>query len=418
MNTCFSRPVCEYREVCTGDPGVGCRDHVKGGNMIKKRHLALLCAVIVIGLLIPPVMAVEAAPGEHLYCPLNYAQEHPDIDGNVIVWEDDRNGDRDIYLGEVSKFRADPARGTLHAYTGNQITDDPASQEKPSISGNHIVWQDDRNGDWDIYLYDRSKEEEPTLLTKDIPGKHWMPIVRGNHAAWYHNNKGKTNVILYDIAAGKVKATIDCDAMTTIRGGSTEFKPALSDTYVAWVESGTERVRYYQIANGDMGYASTASSAQSWPSLHGSVIAWEDYRNGNADIYTTDLANPSGKEQKITSSTSGQVSPSISGNLIAWEDERDGLRSIYMYATREMPVFVPGSADDEQLYPVASGNTIVWQRGRGEHSNIYIFVHDPSGTVEPALESIEVTPSSIAVEIGETEKFTATALDQDGKPMT
>ncbi|NMA88518.1 MAG: hypothetical protein GX965_05070, partial [Methanoculleus bourgensis] len=113
--------------------------------MTKKRHLALLCAVVIIGLLIPPVIAVEAAPGEDLYSPLNGAQERPDIDGNMIVWEDNRNGNKDIYFGTVDKFRADSGRGTQHAsYTGEQITDNPASQEKPSISGDYIVWQDNR----------------------------------------------------------------------------------------------------------------------------------------------------------------------------------------------------------------------------------------------------------------------------------
>jgi len=68
----------------------------------------------------------------------------------MIVWEDDRNGNKDIYFGKVDEFRE------LSAYTGKQITTNPASQEKPSISGDYIVWQDYRNGNWDIYLYKRS----------------------------------------------------------------------------------------------------------------------------------------------------------------------------------------------------------------------------------------------------------------------
>lgn len=182
-------------------------------------------------------MAVETAPGEDLYCRFDKAQERPDIDGDIIVWEDGRNGNKDIYLGEVSKFRADPGLSTLNpSYVGEQITDHSASQEKPSISGDYIVWQDDRSGDWDIYLYRRSTKES-VPLTGDS-GDNWMPIVHGNYAAWYHDDNSKTEIVLYDITKD-VKTTIDCDAKTTIPWvDTTEFRPALSDGYVAWVESG------------------------------------------------------------------------------------------------------------------------------------------------------------------------------------
>ena len=338
--------------------------------MTKKSHLALLCAVVIIGLLIPPVMAVEPALGEHIHPLLNYAQERPDIDGNMIVWEDDRNGNKDIYFGKVDEFRE------LSAYTGKQITTNPASQEKPSISGDYIVWQDYRNGNWDIYLYKRSTGKE-TQLTAD-PGKQWMPIVRGNYAAWYaiNDSSSRTNVVLYDIAAGKVKKVIDCNALTTIPGGQTEFKPALSEKYVAWVEGDDWKVQvhYYDIAAEKIvGPVSTSTAAtQAWPSLHGSLIVWEDYRHGNADIYMTDLANPSEEEQRITSNTLDQVSPAISGSIIAWEDLRKGPdgkgeRGIFLYdlnSREEKSVRLPDEIYGVHLYPAVSGNTIVWQSGR------------------------------------------------------
>ncbi len=388
--------------------------------MREMRHLALLCAVVIVGLLIPSAMAVETAPGEDLYCRFDKAQERPDIDGDIIVWEDGRNGNKDIYLGEVSKFRADPGLSTLNpSYVGEQITDHSASQEKPSISGDYIVWQDDRSGDWDIYLYRRSTKKSVPLTGGS--GDNWMPIVHGNYAAWYHDDNGKTEIVLYDITKD-VKTTIDCDAKTTIPwADTTEFRPALSDGYVAWVESGEESVKFYEIGTGTIGYVSQNNAIQSWPSLHGSMIAWEDYRNGDANIYMTDLRDPSRGVQRITSDPSGQVSPAISESIIAWEDTRDGPRSIYMYdisRRKEMSVFVPATNDDEQLYPVVSANTIAWQRGRGDDSNLYVFVYDPSGVTAPILKSIEITPPGATIGIDGTEKFTATALDQFGVEMT
>ena len=389
--------------------------------MRKHTHLALLCTVIVIGLLISPVMAVKAAPGEEIYRPFNKAQECPDIDGNLIVWEDDRNDEQERGVKDIFLATVEDIRSTKYGVSfGTRITDDPASQEKPSISGDYIVWQDNRNGNWDIYLYKRSTGKE-TRLTTDT-GKQWLPIVCGHYVAWYDDSSGRTNVVLYDIASGKVKKVIDCNAQTVIPGPGTGFKPALSEKYVAWVESGEEKIRYYDIGTGEIGYVSQSGGLQSWPSLYGSHIAWEEIRNGNTDIYMTDLANPSGGVQRITSDTSYQVSAAISGTLIAWEDMRVPARSIYMYdlspPSEELSVVDATDDRDEHLYPAVSGNTIVWQRGRGADSNLYIFIYKSEEPTEPILTTVEVTPTTATLEVDKTVTFTATMLDQSGNIMT
>jgi beta propeller repeat protein len=76
---------------------------------------------------------------------------HPDISGEKIVWSENRNGNTDI-------FAFDTAAGVEY-----QITTDTNSQYRPFISGNLIVWKDYRNNpgtdDSDIYAYDLSKPE-------------------------------------------------------------------------------------------------------------------------------------------------------------------------------------------------------------------------------------------------------------------
>ncbi len=42
-----------------------------------------------------------------------------------------------------------------------QVTNDTAHQENAAIYGDSIVWQDDRNGNWDIYMYNLTKKIRP-----------------------------------------------------------------------------------------------------------------------------------------------------------------------------------------------------------------------------------------------------------------
>jgi beta propeller repeat protein len=65
-------------------------------------------------------------------------QEDPAIFMDKIVWEDERNGNSDIYMYDLSTKKE------------SQITSDKSNQKNPEIFGDVIIWMDDRNGgSWD-----------------------------------------------------------------------------------------------------------------------------------------------------------------------------------------------------------------------------------------------------------------------------
>ena len=76
----------------------------------------------------------------------------PSIYGNKIVWTDDRNGNTDIYIQDLS--------------TKEQIhTTNTAAQHSPDIYENKVVWEDERNGGHDIYLQDLSTKKQTRITT-------------------------------------------------------------------------------------------------------------------------------------------------------------------------------------------------------------------------------------------------------------
>ena len=88
-------------------------------------------------------------------------QKNPDISGHIVVWQDDRNENFDIYgynLITRQKF---------------QITTDGADQTNPAISGSLVVWEDSRVTPANIYytwLDGDVVADCPNRLSGDVDG--------------------------------------------------------------------------------------------------------------------------------------------------------------------------------------------------------------------------------------------------------
>ncbi|WP_321428946.1 PKD domain-containing protein [uncultured Methanolobus sp.] len=105
-------------------------------------------------------------------CAESHNQFSPDISGDKIVWVDDRNGisNCDIYMYDLSSKET------------QVICDESGNQINPRISGNKIVWEDERSGNPDIYMYDLYLEEEFVICNNSF--NQSQPVISGDYIAW------------------------------------------------------------------------------------------------------------------------------------------------------------------------------------------------------------------------------------------
>jgi len=218
-----------------------------------------------------------------------------------VVWEDRRDGNPEIY------YKRSTDAGISWGLD-IRLTDYTYSSESPSVavSGSvvHVVWQDYRNGNTEIY-YKRSTDAgiswgTDTQLTNNTSGSNYPSVtVSGSvvHVVWFDDRDGNTEI----------------------------YYKRSTDGGVSW---GTD----IRLTNNTAGSYSP-SVAVSGLVVH---VIWEDTRDGNMEIYykrSPDEGVSWGADTRMTNNTAMSFSPSVavSGSVVhvVWTDDRDGNAEIY-----------------------------------------------------------------------------------------
>jgi beta propeller repeat protein len=149
-------------------------------------------------------------PAEFGVSLLEFDQQRPAIWGDIVVWADNYFGDMDIYAADLSKLTAENAASAENQNQNNNSADSAASavnnlisiefaiaacegeQTNPDIDRNIVVWQDNRNGDWDIYGYNLTTRQEFQIT--DEQHDQTNPAISGNVVVWEDSRDGNLQI--------------------------------------------------------------------------------------------------------------------------------------------------------------------------------------------------------------------------------
>jgi hypothetical protein len=331
-----------------------------------------------------------------------------DGSGNfVITWEDQRNRNSDIYAQRYN-YSATPQGSNF------KVNDDlgTADQGYPAIavnaSGNFVItWIDGRSGNDDIYAqrYDSSGTPQSfNFMVNDDAGTitQWSPAIAmddsGNFVITWQDERW----VAFDIYAQRYDS------------------------------SGNPMGPNFRVNDDLLGYINQRFPAIAMDGSGNFVITWEDARDGNVDIYAQRY-DSSGTPQGSNFKVNDDAGPSVqrytaiamdgSGNfVIAWEDERNGDDDIYAqrYNSSATPLDSNFKVSDDagaaiQWYPAiaidGSGNFVVtWEdyRNIGSAPDIYAQRYNSSGN--PLGSNFKVNADAGAT----SQEYPATAMDHSG----
>jgi hypothetical protein len=337
---------------------------------------------------------------------------------SVIVWEDRRSGNEDIYIqrldGSGNKLwaadvRVNPISGTM--YRGN-----------PTVavdgSGNAIVvWSDRRNDSGDIYAQ-RFDGNGNRLCTAEVRvnsdrriASQWSPAVAVD-------GSGSAVVVWHDCR--------------NVNG----------DVYAQKLDESGNRLWPSDVrVNSDSGTAQQLAPTVAVDGSGNAVVVWRDERNGgyeNADIYAQKLDGSGNRlwasdvrvnsDSGIAVQNSSAVAMDGSGDVVVvWTDDRNGSDDIYAQklggiGSKLWPVDVHVSSDGEGENRYAgdvavdgSGNiSVVWQDYRNDDCDIYaqkldrsgnrlwivdVRVNSDSGTADQARPAVRVHRDGSAISV-------------------
>lgn len=278
------------------------------------------------------------------------------ISGSVVhvVWIDRRDGNDEIYYQSSSN-------GGTSWGSSTRLTNNPAisiyASVSVSVSMVHVVWQDYRDGNYEIY-HMRSTDggtswgTEARLTNNTALSGSPSVSVSGLdvHVTWTDERAGSSNFEIYYKRSTDGGTTWGADTRLTNNSAfSTSASSAASGSvvHVVWsdLRDGNNEIYYKRSSDGGSSWGvdtrltnNGGASYSSSLSVSGTAVhvIWIDDRDGNFEIYynlSTDGGISWGSDTRLTnnSALSNFSSVSTSGSVvhIVWWDERDGNPEIY-----------------------------------------------------------------------------------------
>lgn len=226
-------------------------------------------------------------------------QYKPDISGNLVVWQEKREGSWNVMMKNLSS-------GEIHP-----ISQTSSRKTEPRISGDRVVFVDDKGGDPNIHLVNLSTWKEEIICgAKDL---QWQPDIDGDWVVWEDWRDGARS--RGDIFAYHIPTREEIQVTDTPWA---DWFPSVSDGIVVWqsLKRGNFDIIARNLTTGQETQVTTDPGRQWLPRIFRDQIVWIDDRNANWDIYGYNLTSHT--EYQISRDPYNEAWPSVSNGTVVF----------------------------------------------------------------------------------------------------
>jgi len=310
-------------------------------------------ALVRIGDLAENAMPLAASPG---------TQKGLHAYGRFVVWQDQRDGSWDIFARD------------LFGANGSEIavTSDSLNQEAPYTDGKFVVWESRRvDGGWDIRGKDLQLGEDSFSVTDTADTDERNPAVFWPWIVFQARPAG------IETAPWQLVAFDMRDSSSRVFDPTTQDQrdPAIHKNRVVWRDfrdPGAGEIYAHDLVR-DVSVRLTENlHGQFDPSVYEDWVVWSDSRNGQNDLYGFHLHRR--VETQITNTPENELRPTINGSWVVYQEDSAGVlvNNIRIKNLARTGSIQMTNLDSEKNWPTLASGRIVWQQGRGGAEQLYI----------------------------------------------
>jgi beta propeller repeat protein len=243
------------------------------------------------------------------------------IDGTKIVYTDYTTADVFLY---------DTSTGTSQNLTDGTIS----TAIEAAISGHRVVFSDDRDGAWQIYLKDLDTGTVQPLTSCAPPQFARFPAIDGSHVAWAagapQNGKGVWSICLKDLDSSGPDVVI-ADGVSSPDYPYVDVDGDIV-AYCAGSAANQINVYYYRISSGEHVQVSAvpAGTVCTFARVSGDYISYTVDDGASLHVRLYRISNALTMTVPALQ-TADQFMSDISGHDVVYTDDRNGGYDLYLY---------------------------------------------------------------------------------------
>ena len=318
--------------------------------------------------------------GANLLAGSNRGPQSPSARGRWAVWQDQSDGNWEIYAQDVTSNNPIV-----------QVTRTPLSQENPRTDGRYVVWQAlQANGNWDIYLDDLDSGSGPKAITSTPNTDETYPAIDWPWVVWQARPTGNAaapwQVYALNLASNLAPVAVS-------RTTQNELSPDVQAGRVVWQDlrnPGAGEIYFYDLTAGTLQRITTNLFAKFNPVIRDHWIVWQDSRNTEVDLYGYDFLRQ--REIQITDTPANESQPYLDGPWVVCMEDSLGPqtgngRLIHLPSLVSVPITRTATL---KTHPALADGRAVWLETISNQSQI-------TALALPSLQAVFQNRNTVAV---------------------